>query len=171
MVRPTGKALNAKVEKWAADEMAHAVEHWRRQFRGLAPIKDDAQVTDADIAGGNLDSLGRSAQQQHPGQDRRQAAHQLGCEKGVTVGGKTYEAGHHVPVLIYPNPLNPKKYVVLNSGFTFREYDYLNNARQVPRLPDWAILDISQPPTSQWPGRVANAGFFDESWQWRAEEK
>ena len=42
-------------------------------------------------------------------------------------------------MLIYPNPLNPKQYVVLNSGFTFREYDYLNNARQVPKLPDWAV--------------------------------
>jgi hypothetical protein len=73
--------------------------------------------------------------------------------------------------MIYPNPLNPKKYVVINSGFTFREYDYLNNARQVPRLPDWAIVDISEPPTTQWPGRIVNAGFFDEQWQWQAEEK
>jgi hypothetical protein len=25
-------------------------------------------------------------------------------------------------VLIYPNPLNPKRYIMINSGFTFREY-------------------------------------------------
>ena len=54
----------------------------------------------------------------------------------------TYEAGTHAPLLIYPNPLNPAKYVVLNSGFTFREYAYLNNARQVrhdylPQDPSW----------------------------------
>ena len=46
-------------------------------------------------------------------------------------------------MLIYPNPLNPKKYVVLNSGFTFREFDYLNNARQIPKLPDWAVVDTT----------------------------
>ena len=49
-----------------------------------------------------------------------------------------------MPVLIYPNPLNPKRYVVLNSGFTFREYDYLNNARQVPKLPDYAVIDVER---------------------------
>jgi hypothetical protein len=75
-----------------------------------------------------------------------------------------------VPVLIYPNPLNPKKYVVLNSGYTFREYDYLNNARQIPRLPDWAILDIREPRTSQRPAGIVDAGFFDERWQLPAKK-
>ncbi len=70
-----------------------------------------------------------------------------------------------MPLLIYPNPLNPQRYVVLNSGFTFREYDYLNNARQVPKLPDFAIIDISVPVSSQLPGRIAAAGFFTEDWQ------
>ena len=50
-----------------------------------------------------------------------------------------------MPILIFPNPLNPERYVVLNSGFTFREYDYLNNARQVPKLPDWAVVDVTTP--------------------------
>lgn len=85
-------------------------------------------------------------------------------------GGKSYAAATHVPVLIYPNPLNPSKYVVLNSGFTFREYDYLNNARQVPKLPDWAIVDTSTPPDERWPGRIAAAGFFDEKWQFKPEK-
>src|SRR5262249_32662405 len=34
MVKPTGKPLNDKVGRWAETEMAHAIEHWRRQFRG-----------------------------------------------------------------------------------------------------------------------------------------
>ena len=71
----------------------------------------------------------------------------------------------HVPILIYPNPLNPKRYVVLNSGFTFREYDYLNNARQVPKLPDWAVVDVSTPPSSRWPGKVVAADFFNDRWE------
>ncbi len=91
-------------------------------------------------------------------------------DKGVTVGDKTYEAGTHVPVLIYPNPLNPKKYVVLNSGFTFREYDYLNNARQVSKLPDYAVIDITTPPNSRYPGKVVRAGFFGEKWELLAND-
>ena len=86
-------------------------------------------------------------------------------EKGVVVGAKTYGADHHVPALIYPNPLNPKRYVVLNSGFTFREYDYLNNARQVPKLPDYAVIDVSVPVSSRAPGGVVAAGFFDDHWK------
>ena len=35
--------------------------------------------------------------------------------KGVTLGDRSFAADHHVPVLIYPNPLNPKRYVVLNA--------------------------------------------------------
>ena len=43
MVRPTGSALNEKVGKWAAGEMQHAIDHWRRQFRGEARVKDDKE--------------------------------------------------------------------------------------------------------------------------------
>src|SRR5437867_13202617 len=88
-----------------------------------------------------------------------------GTDRGVQVGHKTYGAATHVPVLIYPNPLNPQKYVVLNSGFTFREYDQLNNARQVPKLPDYAVIDITTPPNSRYPGKVVRAGFFGEKWE------
>ena len=76
-----------------------------------------------------------------------------------------YTSAHHALIMICPNPLNPKRYVVLNSGFTFREYDYLNNARQVPKLPDWAVIDLNTPPDSRYPGKVVAADFFDEEWR------
>ncbi|MCA9010006.1 MAG: hypothetical protein KDB01_09685, partial [Planctomycetaceae bacterium] len=72
---------------------------------------------------------------------------------------------HHAPILIHPNPLNLSRYVVLNSSFTFRDYAYLNNARQVPMLPDWAVIDLNTPPDTVWPGKVVAADFFDERWQ------
>jgi hypothetical protein len=84
--------------------------------------------------------------------------------ENVRAGDKSFAAADHVPVLIYPNPLNPKKYVVLNSGFTYREYDYLNNARQVSKLPDWAVVDIKVPVSSRAPGGIVAAGFFGEKW-------
>jgi len=85
--------------------------------------------------------------------------------QGVRVGKQTYAGDRHVPVLIYPNPLNPKKYVVLNSGFTYREYDYLNNARQVPKLPDYAVVDTRVPASARAPGGIVTAGFFGERWE------
>jgi hypothetical protein len=170
MVRPTGKALNDKVGTWAAGELAHAVEHWRKQFRGEARLKDDVAVAEEDIAANNLVLWG------DPGSNKLLAriARQLPIRwdaQTVRVGARTYPAAHHVPVLIYPNPLNPKRYVVLNSGFTFREYDYLNNARQTPKLPDYAIVDVSVPASSRNPGGIVDAGFFGEEWELPADSK
>ena len=53
---------------------------------------------------------------------------------------------------------------MLNSGFTFREFDYLNNARQVPKLPDYAIVDTIAPYTPRYAGKIITAGFFNEDW-------
>ena len=77
----------------------------------------------------------------------------------------TFDNENHALILIAPNPLNRKRYVVLNSSFTFRDYAYLNNARQVPRLPDWAVIGLGQLPDALTPGLVLDAGFFDENWQ------
>jgi pimeloyl-ACP methyl ester carboxylesterase len=170
MVRPTGKPLNENVGAWAKTEMDHAVEHWRRQFRGEARVRNDDAVSDEDIAGSNLVLWG------DPGSNKVLAkiADRLPIRweaEGVRVGDKTYSADTHVPALIYPNPLNPKRYVVLNSGFTFREYDYLNNARQVPRLPDWAVIDVSVPPSSRAPGGIVAADFFGERWELKPAAK
>ena len=109
--------------------------------------------------------VGRPVEQRGAGEDRRQAADEVDDGRRSSSATRRSPAGTHVPVLIYPNPLNPKKYVVLNSGFTFREYDYLNNARQVPKLPDYAVIDATTPETSRSPGKVVAAGFFDEKWQ------
>ncbi|HZL86740.1 MAG TPA: hypothetical protein VFB96_00070, partial [Pirellulaceae bacterium] len=83
----------------------------------------------------------------------------------VVDDGRKYAADKHALIAIYPNPLNPSKYVVLNSSFTFRDYAYLNNARQVPMLPDWAVVDLTTPPNPVWPGHILAADFFDERWQ------
>ncbi len=169
MVRPTGTPFNATEGKWVEAEMKHAVEHWRSQFRGEARVKDDRDVTDADIAAHNLVLWGDPASNHVLAKlaDRLPIRWTAGS---IQVGDQSFASDHHVPVLVYPNPLNPKKYVVVNSGFTFREYDYLNNARQVPKLPDWAVFDVSVPRTSRAPGKVAEAGFFGERWELQARK-
>jgi hypothetical protein len=146
-VEPSGPAGD-----WVSGELAHAKTHWRQHFRGDAVVKKDTEITDADIANSNLILWGDAASN---------AIIARIADKLPNLG---HEPGQAV-VMIYPNPLNPEKYVVLNSGFTWREYDYLNNARQVPKLPDWAIIDVTQPVTSRHPGGVVRAGFFDESWK------
>jgi hypothetical protein len=164
MVRPTGKPLNDRVGAWADGEMKHAVDHWRKQFRGEARVKDDADVTDADVAACNLVLWGDPSSNKVLARVLDKLPVHWDAD-AVRVGAEPFPAADHVPVLIYPNPLNPRRYVVLNSGFTFREYDYLNNARQVPKLPDFAVIDVRTPPSPRLPGAVATAGFFDEKWR------
>jgi hypothetical protein len=165
MVKPTGTPMNAKVGQWIDSEMHHAVDHWRKQFRGELHPVDDAKVDDKTIASSNLVLWGDPQSNKVLAKIVDKLPIRWDAKEGVFVGKQAFAADHHVPVLIYPNPLNPKKYVVLNSGFTFREYDYLNNARQIPRLPDWAVLDIDQPRTPQRPAGIAEAGFFGERWE------
>ncbi|HKX62825.1 MAG TPA: hypothetical protein VJS65_13290, partial [Verrucomicrobiae bacterium] len=64
-----------------------------------------------------------------------------------------------------PNPLNPRRYIVLNSGFTFWKAGESSNAQQTPKLPDFAVLDLTVP-LQQIPNwGVVSAGFFDEAWE------
>ncbi len=150
-VRPTGQATDAQFANWASNEMERAIKRWRGIFRGEVRIKDDTQVTDADIAESNLILWGNASNNQLIGRIADQLP--LKAESGQAV------------VMVYPNPLAPNRYVVLNSGFTFREDSDGTNSRQVPVLPDWAIVDLSTPPNAHWPGKVVRAGFFDESWK------
>jgi len=163
-VRPTGTAANEAVGKWAEAELERAIEHWRRHFRGDARVVDDTDVTDELIESANLvlwgDTSSNSVMAKVAG-----TLPVKWTEKQIDVGNRTYDAAHHAPILIYPNPLNPNRYVVLNSSFTYRDYAYLNNARQVPMLPDWAVIDLRTPPGNVWPGKVVAADFFDEQWQ------
>lgn len=165
-VRPTGQSKNSKFQRWADSEMKRAQKHWQLQFRGIARIKDDKEISKDDIAQHNLILWGDRQSNKLLAQIANQLPIQWQANE-ITVGPSKYNAANHALIAIYPNPLNPDRYIVLNSGFTYREYAYLNNARQVPMLPDWAVIDLTTPPGSQYPGRVSNAGFFNESWQLR----
>jgi hypothetical protein len=164
IVKPTGQPRDAKIGSWIDAEMHHAVSAWRAQFRGEARVKDDTAIDDHDIANSNLVLWGDPASNAV----LKRIADKLPIRwdaDAIHVGDKSYPAGTHVPVLIYPNPLNPNRYVVLNSGFTFREFAYLNNDRQNAKLPDWAIIDTTVPASPTAPGGISDAGFFGEQWE------
>ncbi|HRX80124.1 MAG TPA: hypothetical protein P5307_13725, partial [Pirellulaceae bacterium] len=168
VVRPTGTANHEAVDQWTRSELEHFVTHWRRHFRGDAVVKNDTDITESDVNNSNLILFGDPASNQFIGQIADKLPIRW-MSDSLVVGESTFDAAHHAPAMIYPNPLNPDRYIVLNSGFTFREFAYLNNARQVPKLPDWAVIDLRTPADSLWPGNVVAADFFGERWELKTE--
>ena len=160
IVRPTGRAQNTPIGAWVSAALAKATNDWRAQFRGDARVKDDLQVTDADIAAHHLVLFGDL-------QSNRLLARLADklpiawTADSVRVGDEKFAAAAHVPVFIFPNPINPLRYVVVNSGFTFAAAGSGSNAQQTPKLPDYAVLDVEQG------GSVVLADFFDEQWKLR----
>ena len=164
-VRPTGKPLNDKIGAWTKNEMERAITEWRRVFRGDVRMKDDTALTAEDVANSNLILWGDPASNTALAKLLARLPLKWDAQT-LTLGALSVSAADHAPILIYPNPANPKRYLVLNSGFTFREGSTTTNAQQTPKLPDWAVIDLRTPPSAKWPGLVTDAGFFDEAWQW-----
>jgi len=164
MVRPTGKPINAATGKWVQKEMKHAITEWHRQFRGNAIVMDDKQLQHRDAEKSNLILWGDP----HSNSYLAKIADKLPVqwdEKGIRLKDKFWPSDKFVPVLVYPNPFNLKKYIVLNSGFTFSEFGHMSNSMQNAKLPDYAVLDMSVPITKRIPKGVAHAGFFGERWE------
>ncbi len=164
LVRPSGRPMVQQVGDWVQEELTHATNEWRAQFRGEAPVKDDISVTDADIESNNLVLWGDPQSNRLLGQIVRKLPLRWDS-RVVRVGRTDFPAARYVPVLIYPNPLNPRRYVVVNSGFTFCEFGRASNAQQTPRLPDFAVIDITVPHASRPAEGIPHAGFFGERWE------
>lgn len=156
-----GEPFSERTAAWFEAESARGAGEWKRQFRGEVRVVGDAANPPLD---GNLVLWGDPGANPVLGKIAERLPIRWD-KSGIHVGDRRFAAENHVLAMVCPNPLNPERYVVLNSLFTFREFDYLNNARQVAKLPDWAVIDISQPPTPEAPGNVVAAGFFDEKWR------
>ena len=163
VVRPTGRPMNSAAHAWIEDELEHATNEWRNQFRGDAIVKADTEISDEDIANNHLILWGDPQSNKVLGRIAKKLPARWSGET-IRIAGKKFAADKFVPVFIFPNPLNPKRYVVVNSGFTFCEYGRSSNALQIPKLPDYAVLDTTVDRKSRYASGVALAGFFDETW-------
>lgn len=135
---------------------AFAREH-AKWLRGDVRVKDAKRVTREDMREHNLILFGDPAS--NPLIAQIAARLPVGWNKDqIVVGKQTFPAATHTLALIYPNPLNPGKYVVINSGYTMHEAEFKGtNALLYPRLGDYAVLTAK--------GEVAVSGFFDEFWK------
>lgn len=164
VVPPQDSSRHAALDDWVNTEVDHLRSRWQALFRGQVREKSADQVTEDDVRRYHLILWGDDQSNEWIARVLPKLPIQWNASQ-VAIAGKQYDASRHVPALIYPNPLNPRRYVVINSGPTFREAHDRTNSLQNPKLPDWAVFDLSQPPNDEFAGRVAGAGFFDEQWQ------
>ena len=132
---------------------------YAKWLRGDVPVVNDADLTAEQIAANNIVLFGDPGSNQVLARILDDLTPLEWTAEGLKVAGKDYDVAANLPVLIYPNPLNPNRYVVINSGHTFGETEFLGtNALLFPRLGDWAVLSTADEST------VA-AGLFDEQWR------
>jgi len=128
-------------------------------------VKDDADVTPEDIASRSLILFGDPASNSLIAQILDALPLEWTKER-IVLAGQTVSAAEHVPVLIYPSPLNPRHYVVLNSGHTFHAADFREtNALLYPRLGDYALLKPAATEHDPLAVEVVTAGLFNDFWQ------
>ena len=164
MVKPTGRANSEAIGKWTEAQLGQALSDWELQFRAKPRVVDDIDLTRDDIENSNLILWGDAGSNLLIERIIDQLPLNWTSDT-LMLGQAEAGAGTHVPVLIFPNPLNPNRYVVLNSGFTFSRFGHMSNATQTSKLPDWALVDISKPYNAGDPDCIAAAGFFNERWQ------
>jgi hypothetical protein len=160
LVRPTGTPWNKEAHEQALRMLARFDRVYARYYRAHPRIKDDKDVTPEDFANYNVALFG------DPGSNKWIAKVQSKLpirwtREEVAAGTQTFPAAAHIPALVYPNPLNPARYVVLNSGLTIDEREY-HSDYSMPKLGDLAILKVEA--GSETPA-VAFATLFDEQWR------
>lgn len=156
-VRGTGKPWNAKVNAWAQESLKRFEYEWARYMRGDLPVKDDTEVTEADVRDKHLILFG------DPGSNSwiAKALPKLPVtwtHEDVRLGDQDQPAAKYAPVFICASPLAANRYIVINSGHTFHEKEFAAfNYLLFPRLGDWSVMKIDV-------GEPVAAGYFDEEW-------
>ena len=157
-VSPSARGYSPIADERAASELDRFSKMFTRDFLGDARTKPDSAITARDIANNNLILFGDPASNSVIAR----VADKLPIKwtkDSIVVGNKTYSAADHVPVLIYPNPLNRNRYIVINTGLV------TGNFNSGGGYGDYAILKLTKASTRPVATEIADGGVFDESWK------
>ncbi|HEY3839014.1 MAG TPA: hypothetical protein VGL72_20715 [Bryobacteraceae bacterium] len=156
-VKP-GAGASSPVNDYALKQLDRFAEDFPKWMRGDVPVTTVGEVTSAEQGSHNIVAFGTPA-------TNKLIAHALKnapihwTEQSIVVGDKKFDAATHMLSMIYPNPENPKRYLVINSGHTFHEPDFKGtNVLLYPRVGDWAVTEIAT-------GKVVAEGVFNRNWK------
>lgn len=163
-VTGTDQAWSKELDDYAVWSMKRFEKEFDKWMRAKPVVLKDSEIQESTIKSKNLILFG------DPGSNRilRRVVEELPIEwtkQSLTVGGQTYSTGDCCPVMIFPNPLNPGRYVVINSGMTTHEKDFkASNSWLFPKLGDHAVIRFKRLESGEYEESVLEAGLFDANW-------
>lgn len=169
-VRATGKAWSEETQSRADASLQLFEKEFDKWLRGRVRVITDKQVTDEHIANSNLILFGdpgsNSVMAKVVMPDFARSLPIRWTEEGFQVNGESYDSKTHQLSMIYPNPLNPSRYVVINSGHTMHEKDFrASNSWLFPKLGDIAVQKFPEGVTDPTKATTVWADMFDSNWQ------
>lgn len=164
VVTGTGDPWSEIQQDWSVFTLQRFQQEFDKWLRGqLTPVRDQ-NLTEDQIASKNLILFG------DPGSNSVLARilDRLPIEwtrESLTVNGRSFPTESHGLAMIYPNPLNPRKYIVINSGHTMHEKDFrASNSWLFPKLGDIAVQKIHRNGRG-FDEETVWAEHFDSKWQ------
>lgn len=177
----SGQCRSTQRQAWVEREMAYQIDRWRRTFRGDPIVVRDKDLTKDHKAYCNLVLWGddQSNTAIHALYTNAKATPVDGWKElterklldneiltGIGVKRAFGELKSRLSDYELMQGFHDGQWFALNSGPTFRDEHDRNNANQTPKLPDWAVIDVTVPGDAKSPGRVVAAGFFDNDWKY-----
>lgn len=164
-VRGTATPWSPEHEAWAAWSLARFERDFDKWMRGKIRIVNDTDVTPDMIQRYHLILFGDPGSNSLIAQVHEQLPLTWEREQ-YTIGSQTWSTREHGVALISPNPLNRKRYVVLNSGMTLREKDFKSsNAWLFSKRGDLAVIRFEANPQQQFTETLEWATLLDEFWE------
>jgi dienelactone hydrolase len=164
-VRGTGTPWSERQQAWADFVLDRFDREFDKWLRGKIRIVDDRDVTPEMIDRYHLILFG------DPGSnsliaDVLERLPVSWSKTEIIANGQTHDTRSRGLAMIHPNPLNRRRYVVLNSGHTFHEAQFkASNAQLYPRWGDFAILDIQPDDRGRFNETIIDSAIFDANWE------
>jgi dienelactone hydrolase len=164
-VRGSGQAWSSETQARSDATLQLFEKEFDKWLRGRVPVIKDDQLTDEHIANSNLILFG------DPGSNAVMARvldrlPVRWTKDGFEVNGQAYDSKKHTLSMIYPNPLNRRRYVVINSGHTMHEKDFrASNSWLFPKLGDIAVQKFPDGVNDPTKATTVWAEMFDSNWK------
>lgn len=169
-VKPTGTTQATVHAAWVDFTFNRFESEFDKWMRAKVRVVNDADLSQDQIHSNHLILFGDPASNSAIANVLSQLPVKWSNDE-ITVAGKTYSTKDHGLSLIFPNPLSPRHYVVINSGHTFHEKDFRNsNSWLFPRLGDIAVQKFTKQNDGSFSEETVWAENFNAGWLLPATE-